>query len=81
MVNMKMGQMNDMVLFVKCFNCYIKKHGLRRSDKSSRRSQTKGKNGKDENGPSCFGCGKVDHLRRECPNLTKSKGKVSSSES
>ena len=41
-----------MVLYVKHFNSYIKKHGLRRSDKHSRRSQTKEENGKDENGPS-----------------------------
>jgi len=70
----------DMVLFVKCFNRYIKKYGLRCSEKNSRRSQTKGENGKDENGPSCFGCGKVDHLRSECPDLIKSKGKASSSD-
>jgi len=73
----------DMVLFVKWFNCYIKKHGLRRSDKnssSSRKSQTKGETSKDENDLSCFGCGKVGHPRNECPNLIKSKGKASSSD-
>jgi len=70
----------DMVLFVKRFNRYIKKHGLRRSDKASRKSQTRGENNKEENGPSCFGCGKVGHLRSECPELIKSKGKTSSSD-
>jgi len=70
----------DMVLFVKRFIRYIKKHGLRRSDKSSRKSQTRGSNNKEENGPSCFGCGKVGHLRSECPELIKSKGKASSSD-
>jgi len=64
----------DMVLFVKRFNRYIKKHGLRSSDKNSRRSQTKGENSKGEIGLSCFGCGKVGHLRSECPDLIKSKG-------
>jgi len=29
-------------------------------------------------GPSCFGCGKVGHLRSECAELIKSKGKGSS---
>jgi len=70
----------DMILFMKRFNRYIKKHGLRRSDKNSRRSQTKGENAKDENGLSCFGCGKVGHLKSECPNLMKSKGKASPSD-
>ena len=65
---------------MKRFNRYIKKHGLRRSDKKSRRSQKKGKNFKDENGLSCFGCGKVGHLRSECPDLIKSKAKASSSD-
>lgn len=58
----------DMVLLVKQFNCYIKNHGLRRSDKnslSSRKSQTKGETSKDENGWSCFGWRKLGHLRRE----------------
>ena len=62
---------------MKHFNRYIKKHGLRRSDKTSRKSQTKGENSKEENGLSFFGCGKVDHLRSECPDLIKSKGKAS----
>ena len=64
-----------MALFVKHFNRYIKKHGLRRSDKTPRRSQTKGENSKEENGLSWFGCGKVGHLKSECPELIKSKGK------
>jgi len=68
----------DMILFEKRFNRYIKKHGLRRSDKASRKSQTRGENDKEESGPSCFGCGKVGHLRSEYPDLIKSKGKASS---
>jgi len=73
----------DMVLFVKRFNRYIKKHGLRRSDKnssSSRKLQTKGEISKDENDLSCVGCGKVGHLRSQCPDLIKPKGKASSSD-
>jgi len=70
----------DMVLFVKCFNRYIKKHGLRRSDKAPKRAQIKGENSKEENGPSCFGCGKVGHLKSECPELIKSKGRARSSD-
>jgi len=72
-----------MVLFVKRFNCFIKKHSLRRRDKnslSSKRSQTKVENSQDKNGLICFGCGKVEHLRSECPDLIKSKGKESSSD-
>jgi len=69
-----------MVLSVKRFNRYIKKHGLRRGNKTSRRSQTKGENSKEENGLSCFGYGKVGHLRSECLELIKSKGKASSSD-
>jgi len=65
---------------VKHFNRYIKKHGLRRSDKTFRRSQTKGENSKEESGLSFFGCGKVGHLRSEFPDLIKSKGKASSSD-
>jgi len=60
-------------------NRYIKKHGLRRSDKASRKSQTKGENIK-EICPSCFGCGKIGHLWSECPELIKTKGKASSSD-
>ena len=63
---------------MKCFNRYIKKHGLRHSDKNSRRSQTKGENSKEENDLSCFRCSNVGHLRSECPYLIKSKGKESS---
>ena len=70
----------DTVLFVKCFNRYIKKHGLRRSDKVSRRSQSRGENNKEERGPSCFGSGKIGHIRSECLELIKSKGKASSSD-
>ena len=39
----------DMVLFLKRFNRYKKKHGLRRSDKASRKSQTRRENNKEEN--------------------------------
>jgi len=70
----------DMVLFVKRFNRYIKKHGLRRSDKDPKRAQIKGENSKEENGPSCFGCGKVGHLKGECPELIKSNGRARSSD-
>ena len=42
--------------------------------------QTKGETSKDENGRSCFRCGKLGHLRSECPDLIKSKGKTSSSD-
>ena len=49
----------DMVLFMKCFNWYIKKHGLRRSDKVPKRTQIKGENSKEENGSSCFGVAKL----------------------
>jgi hypothetical protein len=65
----------DMVLFVKRFNRYIKKHGLRQSDKAPKREQTK-----EENVPSCFGCSKVGHLKSECPELIKSKGRERSSD-
>lgn len=68
-----------MVLFVKRFKRYIKKHGLRRSDKVPKRTQIKGENSKEENGPSCFGCGKVCHLKSECPELIKFKGRARSS--
>ncbi|MCH88300.1 phytoalexin-deficient 4-2 protein, partial [Trifolium medium] len=73
----------DMGLFVKRFNRYSQKHGLRRSDNSSvnsRKMQTKGETSKEEKGPSCFGCGKFGHLKSECPDLIKPKGKASSSD-
>jgi hypothetical protein len=70
----------DMVLFVKRFNRYIKKHELRRSDKAPKRIKIKGENNKEENGPSCFGCCKVGHLKGECPELIKSKGRARSSD-
>jgi len=70
----------DMVLFVKRFNRYIKKHGLRRSAKVPKRPQIKGETSKEENGLNYFGCGKVGHLKSECPELIKSKGRARSSD-
>jgi len=77
-VRLSLGSANEeyMVRFVKRFNRYIEKNGLRSSDKnslSSRKSQTKGETSKDENGLNCFGCGKFGHLRSKCPDLIKSK--------
>jgi len=53
-------------LFVRCFNRYIQKNGLRCSDKNmvnSRKTKLKWEVGKEKNGPSCFGCGKIGHLK------------------
>ena len=72
---------DDMGLFVKQFNRYIQKHGLIRSDNSlvnSRKIQSKGDSSKEGKGLSCFGCGKFGHLKSECPDLIKLKGKASS---
>ena len=52
----------DMVLFVKRFNRYIKKHGLRCRDKSSRISQTKGENSIEENVTSDKSKGRRDYI-------------------
>jgi len=42
--------------------------------------QYKRQTSKEEKGPSCFGCDKFGHLKSECPDLIKLKGKVSSSD-
>jgi hypothetical protein len=77
------SNVEDMSLFVKRFNCYIKKHGLRKVDKDSsnlKRSQAKGESNQDDNTLSCYGCGKVGNLRNECPDPNNSKGRASSSD-
>ena len=66
----------EMRLFVRCFNRYIQKNGLRRSDKSmnSRKTQLK------REGVKKYGCGKSGHLKSECPELIKTRGKSKSSD-
>ena len=65
----------DMVLFMKRFNRYIKNHGLIIATKT-----LEGHKQNERIVISCFGYGKVGHLRSECPDLIKSKGKASSSD-
>lgn len=72
----------EMGLFVRRFNRYIQKNGLRINDKNlsiSRKAQLKGEVVKEEKVLSCYGCGKVDHLKSECPELVKVKSKSNSS--
>ena len=38
---------------------------------NSRKTQIKGAVSKNEKGPNYYGCGKVGHLKNECPNLIK----------
>ena len=72
-----------MRLFVRCFNPYIQKNGLKCSDKSmvnSGKTQLKREGAKEDKGPNCCRYGNSGHLKSECPELLKTRGKSNSSD-
>ena len=60
----------EMSMFVRRYNRYIKRNGLKHNDKNLvnfRRASRKGKESEsDEKEVSCYGCGKVGHYKNEC---------------
>ena len=69
----------EMSLFVRRYNCYIKRNRLKHNDKNLvnfRKASRKGKESdSDEKVVSCYGSGKVRHYKNECPELTKERGR------
>ena len=75
----------EMGLFVRRCNHYIKKNGLKHNDKNLvnfRKASLKSKESdKEEKVVIGFGFGKIGHFKSECPKLTKGKGRSNSSRS
>jgi len=69
----------EMSLFVRRYNCYIKRNGLKHNDKNLvnfRKAYRKGKESdNDEKVVRFYGCGKVGHYKNECPELAKERGR------
>jgi len=68
----------EMGLFVRRFNHYIQKNGLRRSNKNLGKSM-KTLLQEDEQGPNGYGCGKSGHLKSECRDFLKQKANLTHS--
>jgi len=69
----------EMSMFVRRYNRYIKMNGLKYNDKNLvkfRKASMKGRESDDdEKVVSCYGCGKVGHDKNECPELAKETGR------
>jgi hypothetical protein len=68
-----------MELFVHRYHIYIKNNRLKHSDKNLIIFRIEilkvAKFKKEENVPNGYGCGELDHLKSECPKLTKASRK------
>jgi len=69
----------EMNLFVRRYNCCIKRNGLKHIDKNLvnfRKASRKGRESdNDEKVVSCYGCRKIGHYKNECPELAKERGR------
>ena len=69
----------DMSLFVRHYNRFIKRNRLKHNDKNlvnfRKVSQIARELDKDEKVVSCYGCKKVGHYKNECSELAKEKWK------
>jgi len=72
----------EMRLFVRRYNCFIKRNRLKHNDKNLvnfMKASRRGKESeKDEKVVSCYGCGNIGHYKNECPKLTKDKVRLRS---
>lgn len=71
----------EMGLFVRRYNRYIRRNGLRHNDKNLMKfrkdSRRTSDNKKEEKVITCYECGKPGHIKSECPSLSKGKSKAS----
>jgi len=69
----------EMSLFVRRYNGYIKRNGLKHNEKNLvkfRKASRKGRESdNDEKVVSRYGCEKIGHYKNECPKLAKERGR------
>jgi len=69
----------EMSLFVRRYNGYIKRNGLKHNEKNLvkfRKASRKGRESdNDEKVVSRYGCEKIGHYKNECPELAKERGR------
>jgi len=69
----------EMSMFVRRYNRYVKRNGLKHNDRNSvnfrKASMEERESDNDEKVVSCYGCGKVCHYKNVCPELAKERGR------